>query len=58
MTAAGKATLGLKADRQDEEIIKEVIALLREKELTVDRATRILADAQIMIPLITKLQTV
>jgi len=52
-----KDILGLKAAPQDEETTREIVTLLRKKELTVDRASRILADAQTMLPLISKLPT-
>lgn len=48
--------MGLKTNKEDREVVELVIDLLREKEVTVDRASKILQDAQTIIPLITKLK--
>lgn len=42
----------LKADQRDEETVKAIIKLLQEKEINIDRAFRILEDAQSILPFI------
>ena len=54
-SAATKRNYNLKADSADESTVLEVIKLLKEKEITVDRSQRILEDAQTILPVITKL---
>ncbi len=55
--SAGYAqALGLRAMKEDREIVYQVMALLKEKGVTVDRASRILDDALILIPLTTTLK--
>lgn len=44
-----RRTLELTSDIQDEETLRAVITILRKKQLTVDRASRVLADAQSML---------
>lgn len=48
--------MGLESTKEDRETVYLVIALLKEKDVTVDRASKILNDAQILIPLTTKLK--
>lgn len=43
------------SDPQDEEVIREIVKMLCERELTIDRASRILADAQKLLPFVAKL---
>ncbi|MEY8412888.1 hypothetical protein AALB51_16845 [Lachnospiraceae bacterium 62-26] len=58
MTFKEREDLGLRSDEQDEELIKEIVKILRERELSFDRASRVLADAQAMLPYIAKLALV
>jgi len=48
-------SLGIQSTDEDWKTVLEVIVFLRKKDITVDRASKILSDAQIYIPLITKL---
>lgn len=48
--------LGLRAVKDDRETVYQIIDLLREKGVTVDRASRILDDALIIIPITTTLK--
>lgn len=57
-SAIAKSGYGLKADDKDEKTVIEIIKLIQDKELTVDRASRVLADAQTILPLFAKLPTV
>lgn len=52
MNRKDRKTLGLKSDERDEETVKEIIKLLQKKEINIDRAFRILEDAQSMLPFI------
>lgn len=47
--------LGLTSNKDDDEILKEIIKILCTHELTVDRASRVLMDAQKMLPYLAKL---
>lgn len=47
--------IGLKAEHEDDNTTLEVVALLKRKDITVDRASRILQDAQVLIQKITPL---
>lgn len=48
--------LGLQTDEEGRKIVMRIIALLRQEGVTVDCASKILKDAQILIPLYTKLK--
>ena len=50
--------LGLRSDEQDEELVKEIVKILCERKLSFDRASRVLADAQTMLPYMAKLALV
>ena len=52
MDRKDRKALGLKADQRDEETVKAIIKLLQEKEINIDRAVRILEDAQSILPFI------
>ena len=58
MTKKERSIIGLKADETDEEITKDILRVFRDKELTVDRASRVLEDAQVMLPLMAKLPAI
>lgn len=47
--------LELQTEGEEREIVMHVISLLKQKQITVDCASRILKDAQILIPLLTLL---
>ncbi len=47
--------LGLRSDEQDEELLEKIVKILCERELSFDRASRVLADAQVMLPYMAKL---
>lgn len=55
MDVAGRKALGFTSNLEDEETIRKIVKILCEDELTVDRASRILADAQKLLPFIGKL---
>lgn len=55
MDTIQRRMLGLKSNKDDEEIIKEILKMLSKRELTIDRASRVLADAQKMLPILSKL---
>ncbi len=55
INATARKTLGLSSDKEDEEIVKEIIKMLCEYELTIDRAFRILEDTRSMLPHVAKL---
>lgn len=57
MDLVAKRILGLTSDPEDEELTKEILKILSKRELTVERASRILADAQKMLPFLGKLIT-
>lgn len=48
--------IGLLTSAKDRETVMQIIELLKQEDVTVDRASKILSDAQILIPLITKLK--
>ena len=52
---AGRKALGFTSNLEDEETIRKIIKILCEDELTVDRASRILADALKLLPFLGKL---
>lgn len=52
---AGRKILGFTSNLEDEETIRKIVKILYEDELTVDRASRILADAQKLLPFLGKL---
>ena len=55
MNAAGRKALGFTSNLEDEETLRKIIKILCEDELTVDRASRILADALKLLPFLGKL---
>ncbi|GFI51158.1 hypothetical protein IMSAGC020_02368 [Lachnospiraceae bacterium] len=55
LDANARRTIGLMSDKEDEEILKEIMEILRKHELTVDRASRVLKDARKLLPYVTKL---
>lgn len=55
MDVAGRKALGFTSNLEDEETIRKIVKILCEDELTVDRASRILADAQKLLPFLGKL---
>lgn len=55
MDANIKVELGLKAYSEDEEIVRAVIQLIKDKGLTVNRASLVLGDAQILLPYVAKI---
>ena len=56
--AHARRIIGLISNEEDEEIFKKIREILCKHELTVDRASRVLADAQTMLPYIAKLALV
>lgn len=50
-----RKSMGLKCNHDDERLIFEILKIFREKNLSVDRASRVLADAQTMLPKLAKL---
>lgn len=50
-----RGAIGLISIKEDEELVTSIINILKEKELTVDRASRVLKDAQTLIPLLARL---
>ncbi len=50
-----KRLWGLKSYSDDEHIVYEILKILGDEELTIDRASRVLADAQTMLPKLAKL---
>ncbi len=55
LDANARRTIGLISDKEDDEILKEIMEILRKHELTVDRASRVLKDARKLLPYVTKL---
>ena len=55
LDANARRTIGLISDKEYDEILKEIMEILRKHELTVDRASRVLKDARKLLPYVTKL---
>lgn len=55
MDVAGRKALGFTSNLEDEKTIRKIVKILCEDELTVDRASRILTDAQKLLPFLGKL---
>lgn len=55
VTSGARQVLDFTCDKQDEELVKKIINMMCEQEINVDRASRILADAQKMLPFVDKL---
>lgn len=55
MNGAERSALGFTSDQEDEETLKKIVEILCERKLTMDRASRILADAQKIIPFLAKM---
>ncbi|MFG6367812.1 MAG: hypothetical protein K1W16_05205 [Lachnospiraceae bacterium] len=47
--------MGLKARPEDDEIVREIIRLLAQKGITVDRARNVLKDVRTLLPRLAKL---
>ena len=45
----------LKASKQDEEVTRDLLLVIKNKDLTVERASSILADAQTLLMALAKL---
>lgn len=45
-----RSRMGLKADPEDDGIVTEIIRLLAQKGITVDRAHRVLKDVRTLLP--------
>ncbi len=56
-TNTQRSLFGLKCRHEDENLIYEILKILGDKELSADRASRVLADAQSMLPILAKLPT-
>lgn len=52
---AERKFLDFTSDQEDEEVVKEIVEILCKRKLTMDRASRILADAQKILPFLTKM---
>lgn len=50
-----RRALGFISDQEDEEVVKKIVEILCERKLTMDRASRILADAQKILPFLAKM---
>ncbi len=57
MDTIQRRMLGLKSNKNDEEIVEEILKMLSKRELTIDRASRVLEDARKMLPILGKLVT-
>lgn len=56
-TNTQRSLFGLKCRHEDEKLIYEILKILGDKELSVDRVSRVLMDAQTMLPRLAKLPT-
>ncbi len=54
-TIQQKTTVGLICDHSDEKLVTEILNIFCRKNLSVDRASRVLTDAQTMLPLVAKI---